>query len=61
MDKRMKSNYILGLKEAVEFWKEMQPEKHIHLIDLSKLVTIMKRYYVMYPKKETLNTRKVRE
>ena len=57
----MATPYVLGLKEAVEFWKDMNPNKGIHLLDLDKLVTIMRRYYVMYPKKETQNTGKVTE
>lgn len=58
MDRRMKKDYVLGLKESVEFWKEMNPEKIIHLLDLTKLISIMRRYFVMYPKKETLITRR---
>lgn len=56
MFKRMKVEYVRGLKLDVEFWKDMNPSYHLHLLDLSKLVTIMKRYYVIYPKKETLIT-----
>lgn len=53
MVKGMKAEYVRGLKEAVEFWKDMNPSYHLHLLDLSKLVTIMKRYYVMYPRNNT--------
>ena len=51
----MKNEYVRGLKESLEFWVDFNSKTPMTLLDVSKLITIMRRYYVMYPRKETLN------
>ncbi len=55
----MKAEYVRGLKEALEFWVDFNSKSPMTLLDVSKLITIMKRYYVMYPRKETLDVQEM--
>lgn len=54
----MKTEYVRGLKKSLEWWIEFNSDSkgkaNLQLLDVSKLLAIIRRYYVMYPKKETL-------
>ncbi len=55
MSKTMKSEYIEELEESLAWWIDFNSKTPLTLIDVSKLLSIIKRYYVIYPRKKTLN------
>ncbi len=46
----MKDKEIIILKEQLENWIDFNKEKGLHIIDISKLLTIIKQFYIIKPK-----------
>ena len=47
----MKDEEIIELKRQLENWIDFNKKGGLHLIDISKLLTILKQFYIMKVKK----------
>ena len=48
----MNTEEIIELRQGLEGWVVSNSKSPMMLFDISQLISILKRYYVMYPKKE---------